>query len=74
MNSIQFDQEAYGKLTAREIEIIRAAADGKSAEATANEIGASIWSIQNHRERARRKLNANSTAHAVAILIRGGII
>lgn len=74
MNSVQFDQEAYKKLTPREIAVMKATAEGKTSEETAIDLKSTAFGVRDHRQRVREKIGAKNTAHAISILIKGGII
>jgi DNA-binding CsgD family transcriptional regulator len=74
MNSIQFDQETWIKLTPREIEVMKAAASGKTAKEIAATLNMSKRTAEFYRTRIIEKLKAGTIAGAVAQLIRGGII
>lgn len=74
MNTLEQAQETWNKLTPREIEIVRAAADGLSCKLTAVKLGTTEKTIQVHRHNLLRKIGAGNIAGAVAQLIRGGII
>lgn len=74
MNNIQFDQGTWKKLSPREIEIVQAAAGGASIKKTAEELGITKATVQNHRRRIIWKLSCGNITNAVALLIRGGII
>lgn len=61
-------------LTAREIEEIQKAAEGKTAKESAIEAGLSKKTVETHLHNARIKTYAHNTAHLVAIAIRNGLI
>lgn len=44
--------------------------DGLGLREIARDLGLSVWTVRNDRDRARGKLLAASTTHAVAIVIR----
>lgn len=71
---ITFNQELWNKLTPREIEIVRAAADGFSIKRTAGDLGISHKTVQNHRRKIIWKLSCGNITNAVALMIRGGCI
>lgn len=73
-NNIQFDQDAWIKLTPREIEVMTAAASGKTAKEIAVILNMSKRTAEFYRTRIIEKLDAGTIAGAVAKLIRGGII
>lgn len=72
--NIQFDQDTFSKLTPREIDIVRAAADGLSCKLTADKFGTTEKTVQVQRSGLLKKLKAGNITGAVAQLIRGGII
>ena len=61
-------------LTQREIDVIRYAADGLDARATAQEIGTSLQAVKNSRYIATIKLGADNVPQAVAMAMRRGLI
>ncbi len=62
------------KLTAREREIVRLLAEGKSNRETALALGISIRTSETHRAAVMRKLRLNSLADVVRYAIRNGIV
>ena len=62
------------KLTAREAQVIRHIADGKSNRETAETLGISVRTVENHRAAVMRKLRLDSLADVVRYAIRHGII
>lgn len=62
------------QLTNREVEILRAAAEGETAQDTADRLGISRFTVIAHRKSAATKLGALNITHAVAVALRGGII
>lgn len=74
MNQINFNQDAWNKLTPREIEVARIAADGL----TNKECGALLHIAENtvtcHRSHITEKLGANSFIQAIVMLAKGGIL
>jgi len=69
-----FNHELWNKLTPREIEIVRAAADGYSIKGTASNLCISNKTVQNHRRKIIWKLSCGNITNAVALMIRGGCI
>lgn len=65
---------ASEKLTAREREIVRLLAEGKSNKEIASTLGISIRTGETHRAAVMRKLRLKSTADVVRYAIRNGII
>lgn len=74
MNNFQFDQETFAKLTDKEIEVARAAADGKTCKETAAYLGMGPRTAESHRYRIIHKTGASTFTQAVVRLVRGGII
>lgn len=62
------------KLTNRQLECVALAAEGMDYNETAKAINVSQPMVQAHLTRARKRLNAKNTTHAVAIAIKKGII
>jgi DNA-binding NarL/FixJ family response regulator len=74
MNSIQFDQEAFAKLSDREIQAVALASNGLTAKEIAMEMNIATRTAQAHLTSAIQKLNCQNTTHVAATLIRGRII
>lgn len=64
----------YENLTKRELEVLRGIADGEKQEQTALRLHLSVHTLKTYRARTREKLGAHTTAHAVAIAFRLGIL
>jgi two-component system, NarL family, response regulator NreC len=62
------------RLTAREREIVRLLAQGRSNKEVAGALGISIRTAENHRANVLRKLRLNSLADLVHYAIRNGIV
>lgn len=62
------------RLTAREREIVRLVAEGKSNRETALALGISIRTSESHRAAAMRKLRLKSLADVIRYAIRNGIV
>lgn len=58
--------------TARELQVLGLVAQGLRARDIASRLDISIYTAKTHLERARRRLRARSTAHAVAIAYERG--
>jgi len=67
-------QEKPPTLTRREREVLTFVADGFSDKETARHFGTSVKTVATQVQSAVRKLDAHSRAHAVAMLIRTGVI
>ena len=74
MNDIQFDEHLFKKLTPREIEIVKAAAEGWTCQMTADNFGTTLKTVQVQRSKLIKKLRCGHIAGAVALLIRSKII
>ncbi|WP_160669300.1 response regulator [Pseudarthrobacter sp. ATCC 49987] len=61
-------------LTAREVEILRLAADGHSGQKIANELHISLTTVKTHLQHIYEKLEVSDRASAVAQAIRRGIL
>lgn len=68
------DQEGRPALTAREIDILKLAADGYSAQRIANELFISATTVKTHLQHVYEKLGVSDRASAVAKAIRSGIL
>ena len=62
------------RLTNRQRACLAAAADGQSAKQAARLIGLTPRTVQHHVDEAKRRLDAVSLAHAVALAIKGGLL
>lgn len=61
-------------MTPRQLQVLRLAADGLTMDEIAARIYLSAWSVKNELVRARRRLHAHNTAHAVAIAMSRNLI
>lgn len=61
-------------LSPREAELLTLLSNGMKAKEAAKKIGISWHTAEDYVKRARYKLNATTTAHAVAIAVRKGAI
>lgn len=61
-------------LSVQETVALQLAADGHTYPKTAAEMGVTINTVHSYLERARWKLNAKDTTHAVALAWRKGLI
>jgi two-component system nitrate/nitrite response regulator NarL len=68
------ESEAKPALTAREIEILRLAADGYPAQQIANELHISLATVKTHLQHVYEKLGVSDRASAVAQAIRRGVL
>jgi DNA-binding NarL/FixJ family response regulator len=62
------------ELTAREIEVLRLAAEGKTAKQIGEQIHLAEETVKGHRKYAMYKLGAHNVTHAVVTAIKRGII
>lgn len=63
-----------GRLTARELEVLAAMAQGMAAKAIARELGLAVKTVENHKARVFEKLGAKNQANAVAIASARGLL
>jgi DNA-binding NarL/FixJ family response regulator len=61
-------------LTAREIEVLRGVAQGRSNKLIADELKITEYTVKNHLKSIMSKLNADDRTHAVTIALRRGYI
>lgn len=61
-------------LSKREKEVLVALSHGLGRQGSADALGVDLETIKTHTTRARRKLRAKDTTHAVAIALRTGLI
>lgn len=61
-------------LTAREIEVLRLIAEGKSSKEIAVQLGIAFRTAVCHRYRIFQKLNVHETASVVRIAVRAGLV
>jgi DNA-binding CsgD family transcriptional regulator len=61
-------------LTARERQVLALAAVGKTATEIAGALGITERTVQEHIDMVVRKLGADSTANAVAIFLKSGLV
>ncbi len=59
-------------LTERELECLISIASGNKSELTGFNLGIHKKTVEKHLASSRKKLNANTTAHAVAIAVQSG--
>ena len=62
------------RLTARERQVVRLIAEGKSSKEIGDALGISLRTAENHRANIRRKLNLDSVAGVVRYAIRNNLI
>lgn len=62
------------ELTAKQLEVLKLVADGLLTKQIAGKLGLSPRTVEAHRDSASKKLGALTSAHAVAIALRDGLI
>ena len=62
------------KLSKRELEILRSAAEGNSCKETGRDLGITESTVKVHRKAIIRMLNAKNCTHAVVLAVRKGLI
>ena len=62
------------KLSKREIEILRSAAEGNSCKETGRDLGITESTVKVHRKAIIRLLGAKNCTHAVIMALRKGLI
>jgi DNA-binding NarL/FixJ family response regulator len=62
------------RLTPREIDVLRRIAAGMITREIAHELGVTVKTVENHKQRIFRKLDVQNQAHAVSIAIRRGFL
>jgi DNA-binding NarL/FixJ family response regulator len=61
-------------LTPREIDIVRLIAEGKLTREIGADLGITVKTVENHKQRIFRKLDVQNQAHAVSIAIRRDLL
>lgn len=74
MNDLQNVQDMANRLTPRETEILKAAAEGNSNKRTADLFSISKSTVEAHRHSIIKKLKCGNITEAVSIFIRAGVI
>ena len=62
------------RLTTREIECLNGLAGGLTSDGISRRLGISVPTVAMHISNARRKLNASTREHAVAIALRNALL
>ncbi|MGZ6839576.1 MAG: response regulator transcription factor, partial [Frankiaceae bacterium] len=62
------------ELSAREVEVLRLVADGRSNKETGEELSLSALTVKSHLARIARKLGTGDRAEMVALAMRAGVI
>lgn len=63
-----------GRLTPRELEVLRLVADGRSNKWIAENLSLSALTVKSHLSRISRKLGTGDRSHQVAIAMRAGVL
>ena len=58
------------RLTQRELSVLKIASDGRTADEIARALGLGMETVRSHLKKARTKLGARNSAHAVAEAMR----
>lgn len=74
MNDLQIVQDLANILTPREIEILKAAAEGNSNKKTADIFRIAKSTVESHRHNIIKKLNVGNITEAVSRYVRAGVI
>jgi LuxR family transcriptional regulator, quorum-sensing system regulator BjaR1 len=61
-------------LTRRELECLTGIANGKKTDAVGHSLGIHKKTVEKHLASGRKKLNAQTTAHAVALAVQVGAL
>ena len=63
-----------GRLTPRELEVLRLVADGRSNKWIAETLSLSALTVKSHLSRISRKLGTGDRSHQVAVAMRAGVL
>jgi DNA-binding NarL/FixJ family response regulator len=74
LKTVQNQEANEEVLSARQVEILQAIADGMSTKQAARHLGITTKTVHNHLNAIYRKLDAQSLTHAVLSAVRMGII
>ena len=64
------DADVRVRLTQRELTVLKIASDGRTADEIASVLGLGMETVRSHLKKARTKLGARNSAHAVAKAMR----
>lgn len=70
----RFDTDDSVQLTARELDVLRYVAMGRSAKETAIELNIAPCTVERHVENVRLKTRTRNRAHMIAHVIREGLL
>lgn len=68
------EREVTFSLSARELTILRAVCEGRTAKEIALDLNISARTVEKHIERAQRKLGAKNRAHMVFVAVATGLV
>jgi DNA-binding CsgD family transcriptional regulator len=68
------DADVRARLTQRELSVLKIASDGRTADEIADVLGLGMETVRSHLKKARTKLGARNSAHAVAEAMRRFLI
>ena len=71
---LQVRAAVTGKLTRREVQVLKRLSEGASTEGIAADLGITVSTVRNHVQNLLRKLDAGSRSEAVAIALRSRLI
>ncbi|MBT2969876.1 MAG: DNA-binding response regulator [gamma proteobacterium symbiont of Ctena orbiculata] len=74
LNSVAGDDDPSQLLTAREFEVFRLLAEGKTIEDIASDLDIGLKTVANHQTNIRQKLDINSPVELVRLAIKHGVI
>jgi DNA-binding CsgD family transcriptional regulator len=79
VTAAEFREEVKGaafraRLTQRELSVLKIASDGRTADEIADVLGLGMETVRSHLKKARTKLGARNSAHAVAEAMRRFLI
>jgi DNA-binding NarL/FixJ family response regulator len=66
--------DRLGRLTPRELEVLRLVADGRSNKWIAESLSLSALTVKSHLSRISRKLGTGERSHQVAVAMRAGVL
>jgi DNA-binding NarL/FixJ family response regulator len=67
------DSSAFGRLTAREREVLQLVAEGRATKEAARELGVSVKTVETHRRQMMEKLDLHSVAELTKYALREGL-
>jgi two-component system response regulator FixJ len=74
MNNIQFNQDIYKRLSPRETEAARAAAEGLTVKETAHAMGITSSAVKAYRARVMSKIGCKTIGETLVSLVKAGIL